>query len=271
MKKTVQAVLILMMIVFVTGCRGEQPNREALRLSGIEKMNTGNYPGAVEDFEAALQASRGRVSEFELDVLKYRAEAEYMTGDYLAAAHTYDVLLQVDKVCAEYLYRNALVKALAQDTEGALAAYQEGVETEKKTPLEGGFGRREVLTVIGEACIKAGRQQDADQIYAQAVQDGVAEPSLFNDMGLSLFSQAKANPDKAEQKALYEHALESFRQAASTGESSDPAVQSAKFNQAVVYEYLGQYRKALELFEAYAAEYGMESAVQKEITFLKTR
>lgn len=271
MKKTVRAVLIFITAVFLTSCKGEHPNREEFRISGIEKMDAKDYAGAVADFEAALQASRGRVGEFELDVLKYRAEAEYMTGDYLAAAHTYDVLLQVDEVRAEYLYRNALVKALAQDAEGALASYKEGVEAEKKKPPEDGFGRREVLTAVGEACIKAGLKQEADQLYTQAVQDGVAEPSLFNDMGLSFFAQAKENPDKIQQRTLYENALEAFSQAISTGESSDAAVQFAKFNQAVVYEYLGQYRKALEILEAYTAEYGMESAVQKEIMFLKTR
>ena len=41
--------------------------------------------------------------------------------------------------------------------------------------------------------------------------------------------------------------------------------------QAAAYEYMSQYEKALELFQAYEAAYGPDEAAQKEITFLSTR
>ena len=59
----------------------EEEDRYTLRLSGIEKMDQGDYAGAIIDFEAAILASSGRVGEFEEDVLKYRAEAEYALAD----------------------------------------------------------------------------------------------------------------------------------------------------------------------------------------------
>ena len=43
-------------------------------------------------------------SAFEIDVLKYRGEAEFLLGDYGAAAYTYDTLAKVDKPRAEYYY-----------------------------------------------------------------------------------------------------------------------------------------------------------------------
>lgn len=43
------------------------------------------------------------------------------------------------------------------------------------------------------------------------------------------------------------------------------------FNQAVIYEYKSDYRKALELFEAYVRDYGPDEQAEREITFLKTR
>ena len=55
----------------------------------------------------ALDEADGIVGPFELDVLKYRAEAEYLTEDYRAAAHTYDILADVDGEKREYLYYGA--------------------------------------------------------------------------------------------------------------------------------------------------------------------
>lgn len=80
-------ILVLLCILALSGCGKNNKEREELRMSGITKMDAGDYAGAAQDFEAAIQASSGRVGSFEIDVLKYRAEAEYKLGDYGAAAH----------------------------------------------------------------------------------------------------------------------------------------------------------------------------------------
>lgn len=264
--------VLVMAAVLLAGCKGNTKERDAFRMSGIEKMNNQDYAGAASDFEAAIQASTGRVGNFEIDVLKYRAEAEYKLGDYQAAAHTYDVLLEVDGEQVEYLYRNALVKALSKDAQGALDAYLVGVEREKKKPSEGSFGRKDVLTAVGEACMEAGYREEADAIYAEAIRDGVAGPEVFNEMGLALIESAKTLEDAEQQNEEYERAIEYFRQAAQAStDSQNPAVQSARFNEAVVYELQRRYTRALETFEAYVADYGADEAAQKEILFLQTR
>ena len=53
--------------------------------------------------------------------------------------------------------------------------------------------------------------------------------------------------------------------------SDRTAVRELKFNQAVCFEHLGQYQKALELFQAYTEEFGSDEAAEHEIAFLKTR
>lgn len=264
--------VLLLGIFVLTGCSKKSKEREAFRMSGIEKMDAGDYAGAAQDFEAAIQASTGKVGKFEIDVLKYRAEAEYKLEDYQAAAHTYDVLLEVDKSQPEYLYRAAMAKALSGDAQGAFDDYTKGVEAEKKKPIESGFGRKDVLTAVGEACMEAGLTQEADTLYAQAIQDGAAGPEVFNEMGLALIESAKAMEDEEQQNAEFERAIEYFRQAAQAGtDKSIPAVQSARFNEAVVYELQRRYTRALETFEAYVADYGADEAAQKEILFLRTR
>lgn len=259
-------------ILVLAACSGKGKEREELRMAGIAKMDAGDYAGAAQDFEAAIQASSGRVGSFEIDVLKYRAEAEYKLGDYQAAAHTYDVLLEVDKEEPEYLYRAAFAKALSGDAAGALDNYLAGVEQEKKKPIESGFGRQDVLAVVGEACVDAGLSQEADALYDQAIKDGVAGPAVFNEMGLAFIESAKAMEEGDEQNAEFERAVEYFRQAAQAGtDKNDPAVKAARFNEAVVYELQRRYTRALETFQAYVADYGADDAAQKEILFLQTR
>ena len=285
----------------------EAGDKYQLRLAGIEKLNQGDYAEAIVDFEAAILASKGRVGEFETDVLKYRAEAEYMLRDYAAAAHTYQILTQLDGESAEYSYREALSLALAGDAQGSLAAYEKGVSLEEKEK-DLSIGRSEVLAEVGKALTDAGLSQDADAIYQAAIQDGSAGPEVFNRMGMGFMETEQ-----------YEQALECFEQAITAGKSaaigqaaeertsagqsvkdnsgagqtaednsgvgqtsgnpsgvgssaeSGLALKEASFNRAAALEYLGRYEEALAAFREYTSAYGPDEAAQKEITFLETR
>ena len=251
----------------------EGNDKYQLRLDGIEKMDQGDYTGAILDFEAAILASKGRVGEFETDVLKYRAEAEYLLEDYAAAAHTYQILTQLDGESAEYRYREALSLARAGDAQGSLSAYEQGVVLEEKEESLS-IGRSDVLAVVGKALTDAGLSQEADRIYQEAIQDGSAGPAVFNRMGMGFMETEQ-----------YEQALECFEQAIAAGNGSvensssensgsgdeTQALKQAAFNRAAALEYLGRYEEALTAFREYTAAYGTDEAAQKEITFLETR
>lgn len=91
--------------IFASGCFGGGKEKYTFRENGIDLLEAGDYEGAIQAFDQALEASDGMVGNFELDILKYRAEAECGTGDYEAAANTYAVLNQVDGERPEYLGR----------------------------------------------------------------------------------------------------------------------------------------------------------------------
>ena len=83
-----------------------------------------------------LDESDGIVNSFELDVLKYRGEAEYKLADYKAAAQTYGILAEVDGGKAEYLYYKAASEAAAgqaEDAEKDFAAAEEKAKNSKKS------------------------------------------------------------------------------------------------------------------------------------------
>lgn len=67
----------------------------------------------------------------------------------------------------------------------------------------------------------------------------------------------------------YEEALASI--ALGRGFSDAGAEQDLSFNEAVAYERMGDYARAEELFEAYAAQYGDDGRARRELAFLKTR
>lgn len=97
----------------LSGCGAESKEAKEARMTGIEQLNAGNYQDAIDSFGKALDESDGIVNSFELDVLKYRGEAEYKLADYKAAAQTYGILAEVDGEKAEYLYYKAASEAAA--------------------------------------------------------------------------------------------------------------------------------------------------------------
>ncbi len=105
-------------------------------------------------------------------------------------------------------------------------------------------------------------------LYEDAIRNGTTDPSVFNSLGLIYLEEEH-----------YEGALGFFEQAVQLaaenggelGAREAQAVQEASFNQAVVYERLGQFQTALQHFQTYVAQYGADEAAQKEITFLQTR
>ena len=65
----------------LSGCGTESKEAKEARMTGIEQLNAGNYQDAIDSFGKALDESDGIVNSFELDVLKYRGEAEYKLAD----------------------------------------------------------------------------------------------------------------------------------------------------------------------------------------------
>ncbi len=69
------------------------------------------------------------------------------------------------------------------------------------------------------------------------------------------------------QAGEYDAALELIERGKAAGDS----LQDLSFNEAVAWENKGDFAKALELFEAYAAQYGADDTVERELAFLRSR
>lgn len=250
------AVLLLTLAVTLTagGC-GKKDNKYSYRAAGIEALNQGNYDRALEDFDQAIGSSKGLVGKFDVDVLKYRAEAQYLAGDFSSAADTYGTLIQVDGERPEYLNMRSVSRAEAGDLKGAIEDYKRSDELDKSKKAP---GKREALLAAGAAMEKTGTASDAMSLYEEALKEGEQSAQLYNRMGLC--RMAGEDWDEAE---------EYFKKGLSAPDSSQ--VPELLFNQAVAKEHKSQYKAALDLMQQYVSAHGSDKEAEREITFLKTR
>ena len=226
----------------------------ATRESAIAMMEQGDYEDAVAAFNSLVEEAT-KVTEFELDVLKYRAEAEFLLEDYAAAVHTYRTLIEVDKALPEYYYFAAIAMARDGQMEEALSLLSGGKELDKKLEAAGFF---EATMALAEGYEAGGQMDAAKSVYQELIDGGHGSTKIYNRLMLMAMDDGD-----------YEEALEM----ASKGLvlTDGLAKQELKFNEAVCYEFLGDFAKALELFRAYVAEYGTNEQVAHEIAFLETR
>lgn len=115
-----------------------------------------------------------------------------------------------------------------------------------------------------DAALYLGMSYEAmgDYNYAASVYNsGIkysTNPALYNHLGLC---QMK--------RGAYAEALDAFKQGLQCEDTS--CLQSLRFNEAVAYEYLGDFETAAELMKAYLKDYPNDAEAQREYQFLKTR
>lgn len=219
MRKTkVFLVGFLLSAGILTGC-GKSSAKD-LRNSGIQYMEQGNYEAAAAAFNQIFAEPGGKVGRLEKDALKYRAEAEYLMGDFSKAASSYEMLTK--------LYgKEDYFKYMKFVSEGQ--AYEEAED-------------------YGNACVS----------YEAAIEIDSSRADVYNRLGLCKMKEGN-----------YSEAIGIFQAGA---ELNDPEVTPLLlFNEAVSYEYMGEFQTALSKLEEYMEKYGTDEAVDRELAFLKTR
>ena len=104
-----------------SACSGKDV--EELRSSAIEVFKSGDYAAAEQLFDEALSADYGRVSEVQLDILRYRAECELRQGKYGEAADTYEALLNADEIADnKEIYQELLSELGSLDSLSGISA-----------------------------------------------------------------------------------------------------------------------------------------------------
>lgn len=149
-------------IALFTGCNTERKEEQLeLRQKGITLMENGKYEDALAEFQSALDLSMGKVSEIEMDICFYKAEAQYMLGDVEGAMATYASIIEFNENAKAYLLRGNLYYSLGEE-ENALKDYAAAVEQEKKD-----YG---LYIGIYEALISHGKEKEAQDYLNKALE-----------------------------------------------------------------------------------------------------
>lgn len=137
------------------GCGDEkQVEREqAQRQAGLELLDQGNYAGAVDAFNKALQERVGIVSNLEEDINFYKAHAQMEAGNSKDAVETYSALIDYDpKNAAAYYLRGCAYIRTGQLKEAA-ADFKNAADNNKKNG--------QMYACIYEQLVLAGMLDDA--------------------------------------------------------------------------------------------------------------
>lgn len=112
-------------VLVLGGCTGDKTEQQKeLRSAGIDKLATGDYEGAKEDFSNAIALSKYRVSSMEIDLSYYLAAAYFMDDDYQSAIDTYSDLITYDENDADaYFLRGSVYFDMGKPDKG-LADYK---------------------------------------------------------------------------------------------------------------------------------------------------
>ncbi|MCU6762569.1 photosystem I assembly protein Ycf3 [uncultured Roseburia sp.] len=113
----------------LTGCGGtDREAQESYRQLGILKLKENDYDAAVESFQKALDESKGKIGDIELDICYYKALAQYKGGDYKDAVETYDSLLTYDDENADAYFLRGCVYLADGQGKKCVSDYNQAVE-----------------------------------------------------------------------------------------------------------------------------------------------
>lgn len=224
----------------ILGLRPEETN--AFYLRGCVKLSEGDFEGAQTDFDTAVT----------LD------------------PKNYDQMIRIYMVLEEYGYKEAgqiyLQNAMTQNEKsisdydmGRICYYMGDYENARN------FLERLKTTTDYGAALYLGRTYEAlgDYNYAASIYAGYVEydqtkAEIYNQLGLCRMQMGE-----------YETALDAFQTAMNI--ENNGMMQTLKFNEIVIYEYMGEYKTAAALMNSYLRSYPDDEIAKREYEFLQTR
>lgn len=248
MKKIRTALVFLCLAAYLcltAGC-GNSRNKEQLenelayRQIGMQKLSEGSYQEAVDYFQRALDQSLAIVEALEVDICYYKAEAQYRGGDVEGAIATYTALIDYDKDNVEALYLRGTAYLAQGQTQEALKDYQAAAEKGKENGA--------LYQHMAEALLHTGLNQEAEEYLQAAVALNGEDAESLRERGYAFYLLGD-----------YGSARTSLDKAISMGD------EEAVFYLARIEDALGNSDKALQLYEAYIADHGDDTATLYEL------
>ena len=228
--KGMVGICLLMLCLLLVGCgetRGEKIAR--CKQTGIDAMSQGDYAGAVEQFNEAMQLYGGRVSDDVVDICFYKAAALFEQGEVKQALEVYTALIKYDDTNAAAFFLRGSVYLQEGERDKALADYTAALERSDEDYT--------MYLRIAENLKAQGQDSDARQILEQGLDK--KDNSANGYLGRGRIYLALEEEDKA---------------VAELEKAVDKKARDARIYLAQAYERLGEAKKASEILAAYAKE-----------------
>lgn len=266
-------VLGILSLVLLSGCAA---NEKKYFESGKALLEEGKYAQAVEVFDKAIGVHGSKnIRGLEIDILRYRAEAEYRAGDYKAAEHSYRLLTSADENRSEYMDMLAIIYTKLSNTDmdinidNAIEMYEKAAKQDDKSELHINAG----ITIVEYYEDMYDKKMDATYLDSaeEFLEKLLKETGRKNAKVLAVYAKHMSKRED------YDKALEAVDEGIALLEkkklnkSDDETLKSLMFSRGSCYEYKSDYNKALEAFNAYIEKYGEDESVSHEVAFLKAR
>ena len=163
MQKLTVFLTATLLLPVLSGCTDDAAeNQTAYKTIGINAMADGDYAGAIDAFNKALEQAVGVVGSEEVDICYYKADAQYRSGDTDGALSTYDALLAFDNSLAEAYFLRGNLYLDQGDAEKALSDYEAAIERDEKD--------LELYITICENLTNTGYAEQGNEILKRATE-----------------------------------------------------------------------------------------------------
>lgn len=245
-KKMICFAVVSVLIFALTGCGDDkvQENKEAYRQIGFNCMEQGDYQGALEAFQSAMDQSVGTVGEEEIDTCYYKAACYYMQGDVENAIDCYESLIAYDDSNGDAHYLLGNLYLIQGDVEKAKLSYDRAIERESEN--------YELYVAIYEQVAGAGYAEEGEAYLKRALnQTGTSGEDYLQRGRIYLIL------------GDYDNAQEQL------DEASDKKHPDAPLYLAEMYEMRGESDKAEALYASYAENHENDSEALIKLVEMK--
>lgn len=214
-------------------------------MRGSIEMEQGDYENAVNDLNKALVYSKNDIG-MTIDIYKVFAanQREAEGKSYLSAALE-------NRLSSMSEYEKGVIYYYMSDYENA----RNFLEMAKSDKTYG----RDSLLMLGKTYEQLGDSNYAGGLYNKYIEENGGDAVIYNQLGLCKLATGE-----------YEMALNAFESGLKM-EGAAAILQELKYNQAVAYEYVSDFKKAAALMREYLTIYPDDLQAQREYEFLKTR
>ncbi|MBO5154445.1 MAG: tetratricopeptide repeat protein [Eubacterium sp.] len=245
-RRVIAAALLTGMGLMLTGC-GEKQTENALayRKIGMNAMAEGNYAEAIDNFQLALDQSKGQIRNLELDICMQKAEALYLNNQPEKAIAVCDAVLAYDKSYASAYYLRGNLYLQQGDSKKALADYEQAAKYADAD--------YEIYIQLYVNLNRAGMKEEGEKYLNEALElKGKGRYHLTN-RGYIYYLMGD-----------YEKAKEQLLQAVAI-EQKEGEDDKAELYLAQTAEQLGDEQTATQYYKAYAENHADDSVVLEEL------